>query len=265
MRRTLAALLAALTLLMGGSAHAQERVANFALLYDLDSTDPLYCRVTGENGDAFAGPIPVAARLITDGSNATVTELTSGTNPFVGIAVNDVLVVNTGDDTTKFGVVTAKASDASLTIHTARNWDNSDAGYKFGYLKTSCGTSATSGWIEIPAGFTERNITLQIDQEDGITGGINVRWECKDGYQNAKAIRVYPTTSSTDCGSGTLSSGYCNYTAETSTTGGFTVQVVEPRRSCRVSLDIGTSETAESQESHNERITVGLHLTTPGK
>lgn len=243
--------------------HAEESVANFFLLYDLDATAITYCRVTNLNGDPFAGPITVTAgKLTTSGSSATVTESVVGSNPFLAVATGDIIVASTGDEATKYGVVVAKASAASITIHTARDWS---AGYNFGILRPACGTAATSGWIDIPAGFENKVIGFHLVQINGVTGGIDLRVECKGGYAGAQPNPVYPASSSSTCGGGTNASGFCNFTTAGITTGNLDVMVDETHRSCRVGLLIHTSESAEAVEADNERITIGLQLTTNRK
>ena len=242
---------------------AEEQVANFFLLYDLDATSITYCRVTNLNGDPFGGPILVTAgKLDTSGSSATVVEETVGSNPFAAVAVGDILVASTGDEATKYGVVTAKASSASLTIHTARDWS---AGYTFGILRPACGTASTSGWIDIPSGYENKVVGFHLKQINGVTGGIDVRLECKGGYPDAAPNPVYPSSSTATCGGGTNASGFCNFTTAGITTGNLDIMIDEAHRSCRVGLLIHTSETAESVEADNERITVGLTLTTNRK
>lgn len=245
------------------SVHAEEKVANFALLYDLDSTSIIYCRVTGANGEALdAQPIPAPTRLKTSGSSTTVVSETASSGAFKFVGVGDILVVNTGVATTQRRIVVAKASDDSLTVNAAVNWS---AGYNFGSLVQTCGTAATDGWIDFPPGYDEKLITFHLGQIAGVTGGIDMRVECKNREQDAQPRRVYPTTTSTDCGGGTSASGFCNFTAAGITTGDFDVYVVEPRGSCRVGMLIHTSETAEAAEADNERITIGLTLTTQRK
>lgn len=262
MKRTLYALLFALCAFVA-PVHAEEQVANFFLLYDLDATSITYCRVANLNGDPFGGPVTVAlGKLKTSGSSATVVENTASSNPFLAIAIGDIIVANTGDETTKYGVVIAKASNASLTIHAARDWS---AGYNFGILRPACGTAATSGWIDFPAGFENKLIGFHLKQISGVTGGIDMRVECKNGYPDAAPDPVYPSSSTATCGGGTNASGFCNFTTAGITTGNVEVMVDESHRSCRVGLLIHTSETAETLESDNERITVGLQLTTNRK
>lgn len=243
--------------------HAEEQVANFFLLYDLDATAITYCRVTNLNGDPFGLPITVTlGKLKTSGSSVTVVDETASTNVFAAVAVGDILVVNTGVETTKYGVVVAKGSDASLTIHAAQNWS---AGYTFGILRPACGTAATSGWIDLPSKYENKVIGFHLKQINGVTGGIDLRVECKGGYADAAPNPVYPSSSTATCGGGTNASGFCNFTTAGITTGNLDVQVDEAHRSCRVGLLIHTSETAESVEADNERITVGLTLTTNNK
>jgi len=258
------ALITALFLILGAlPLHAEEQVANFFLLYDLDATSITYCRVVNLNGDPFGGPITVTlGKLKTSGSSTTVVDETASTNVFASAAVGDIIVANTGDETTKYGVITAKASDASLTIHAARDWS---AGYKFGLLRPTCGTAATSGWIDFPAKYENKVIGFHLKQISGVTGGIDMRVECKGGYPDAAANPVYPASSSSTCGGGTNASGFCNFTTAGITTGNLDVMVDEAHRSCRVGLLIHTSETAEAVEADNERITVGLTLTTNSK
>lgn len=258
MRRMLFALLLAFSVC--GSAQAQEQVANFTLLYDLDATAITYCRVTNLNGDPFGLPIDVAigdGKLKTSGSSTTVVDNTTSTGVFRDAAVGDVIVAKTGVDATKYGVIVAKASSSSITIHSARNWS---AGYRFGLLRTTCGTAATDGWIDIPSGYEDRTIGFHLQQISGVTGGIDYRIECKNGYQGADPNPVYPGSSSATCGGGTNASGFCNFTTAGITTGNLDVVVSEAHRSCRVGLLIHTSESAEAAEADNERITIGLHL-----
>jgi hypothetical protein len=260
MRRTIAALF--LAALLAPSLRADEKVANFALLYDLDSTSIIYCRVTGENGDPFGTPIRATQRLKTSGSSATVVSNVASSGAFALVSVGQILVVDTGVQTTQTRVVTAKASADSITVNAAVDWS---AGFGFGFVNQTCGSTAADGWINMDDRFDERTIHFHLGQINGVTGGIDVRVECKDGFLDAQPIRVYPTTSSTDCGGGTTAGGFCNFTTAGITTGDVDIQVVEPHRACRVGMLIHTSETAESVEADNERITIGLTLVNAGK
>jgi len=232
---------AALSLLMVPAlGHAQGRDTNriFIEKYDLDATTTTYC-VTGDSvgrGANFA---------TTSGASTTVTAV-SGT-PFDAVAVGDTLYFNLASGRV-VRYITAKADGTSITIDTAITL-TATTGNPFDYRNASCGTAATSGWMNVE-GYDFKTLILQIDQLN-VTGGISVKWQCRGKGDQVAPVDVYPGVSGT-CPGGTLSSGFCNYTAVT----GFALVIEEPWTECRVGMKIGSADDGTDTGSAAENINI---------
>jgi hypothetical protein len=96
--------------------------------------------VYGRFAETFQ-PLPGSA--ITSGSSTTVTEGVSGNAFAAGIGVGDLLYEPTAGTTL---LVTAKASDASITVNTAVNWSTARS---LQVMKFQSGSTGTSGWVGI--------------------------------------------------------------------------------------------------------------------
>jgi hypothetical protein len=222
-------------------AQGRDQSRIFVEKYDLDATTTTYC-VTSDQ--VLQGP----GLATTNGSSTTVTSLGS-TGSFDGVAAGDTLYFRLASGViTRY--ITAKASANSITIDTATTLSaDASVGVAFSYRNRSCGTAATSGWMNVPDyGF--KTIVLQIDQLV-VTGGISVKWQCKAKGDQAVAVDVYPGTTG-GCPGGTLSSGFCNYTAVTA----FALIVEEPWDQCRVGMKIGTNDDGDDLTTNAENINI---------
>lgn len=245
---------AAILLLLAASAASQElRTANAAYLYDVDvETTRTYCKLTGQNGDPFAAPIPVNGRIETSGSSTTVTEVASGEGPFLEVAAGDILVVDKGTGGIDKVAVTAKASSASITVHTAVDWS---AGYSFRFHRLSCGTDADSGWIPV-GGYDYVDLAVAFDGGD--IGGLDLAFECRYGGLGTPTVQVYPGASSA-CGFGSLNTDICTLsTASTIPDGQLAYRIVgNTFQECRIALAWRTSD-ADDTGSNREAVTATI-------
>lgn len=98
--------------------------------------------------------VPGRKRLTTSGSSTTVVTTISSSGVLKDVKVGDLVRMQrdvyslTGRDIVK---ITAKASDNSMTVSTAVNWDNSAAGYApWEYLIAEVPASGTAaGWFYV--------------------------------------------------------------------------------------------------------------------
>jgi hypothetical protein len=204
-------LLFALALAWATTASAQQRSASFAHLYDADSTSLTYCVMAGQNDDPFGEPLVGKSKIKTaaGAGSTTVTEFTTDALPFAPLSVGDTIIVsdNSAIPVTQTVIVTAKASGASITVSSAVDLDNA-AGHDFRWLKQTCGTAITNGWINVEDSPT---VSMTVQYEQGDLTGLRVRWECIPKGVGAAAVIVYPGQSS-DCGlGGTLSTDRCDF------------------------------------------------------
>jgi hypothetical protein len=221
----------------------EQRTAVVAIRYDLDSVGTLiYCRSVGQNGSPYGPPISVAGRLVTSGSSTTVTTVGGASNAFGPMAAGDVLIVNRAG-TIDTAVITAKATDNSVTVDAAVNWDNSAAGYAATWRDTQCGTAITDGWIDV-SGATR--ITFNTEFNRGDIDNFSFRVECRTGAQDANPVRAFPSATSS-CGSGTLATGHCDFAAALAGIDGrFSVVAYEPWNSCRIGMKAKTSDASDA-------------------
>jgi hypothetical protein len=183
------------------------QAGNLAHLYDVDSATLTYCTVAGAGGSVFGGPIDSLVRIKTVGASTTVTEFTAATNPFTPIAVGDTLLIPDITGVFQPRVVVAKASNASITVSSAITLTGT-AGHPWRYLKSACGTAATSGWVGVE-GFSRVSMTVQYEQGD--LTALVARWECRPRALGAQPVIVYPGETS-DCGlGGTLAVDRCSF------------------------------------------------------
>lgn len=226
-------------------AMAQEqRTANWMIKYDLDSTNLTYCVVTGTQNDPFGPPMQVDTRIKTTGSSATVDEAVASTGPFAALSAGDIIFVKNDDNTTTIRVITAKSSAAEVTVDAAVDWSS---GVAFSWKKTTCGTGATNGWINVAA-YEDKTMILQYDQGD-LSGGLDARWECRAAGINAQPVQVYP------------SSGLQNFPTANIGIGARTAVVdFSPWSDCRLGVAAHTSDPSDSS-TNLEQITAILVVT----
>lgn len=226
--------------------------ASFMVLYDLDATAVTYCRVTGSDGSPFGTWIPGGGKIVTVNSSATTDEVIDN-DPFTPVSAGDLLQVDlgTGPQNVLLRAVAVRTSASQVTVGAAWNIDNSDAGYNFGWKKTTCGTAATSGWISV-AGFNKFTLTFSLIQISA-TGGVDVQMQCRGQDVGAQPVQVFPS----------CTTGACN-TFQNYTTAGIasstTVVGNEPWGECRIGVKIGSADDGGDLTTNAEQITAGLTL-----
>lgn len=245
-------------------AHAEMYGANFTYRYDIDSTTMTYCKVVGANDQPWnkgSWQLVGLAPIKTTGSSVTVNAVTAGRNPFDPVSAKDIIIVARGGATAPdLRVVQSKASADQITVQTAVNWDTT-AGFSFKYLRTVCGTTDADGWIDMQTvGPGPKNVTFLLEQISGVTGGIDMHIQCRGSALGDLPNTVHPGAAGS-CSPGTSAGGFCNFTAAGLTTGRLAVaipdSIVCPL--LRVGIKINTSETAETVEADNERITITVN------
>lgn len=255
MRKYLLSLLALLLIPLGGVQGAEQKTASFAILYDLDATAITYPLVTGLGGSPWGSPMAGSSRIKTTGSSASVTEATASTNPFTDLSVGDLVMVNLQDGTTDLRVIITRTDAANIILNAAVDW-SATGGVAFRWLKQTTGTAVTNGWIDI-SGMDDVTMTIYFDQIN-VTGGVDMRWECKAAGVNAAPVIVYPGESD-GCGSaGTLGTNVCNLTGTAGITSGLALVVTEPWTACRLGLFIHTSDDGADTTTNTEQITATL-------
>lgn len=134
----------------------------------------------------------------TTGSSATVTAVTGGDAPFKYLAVNDVITVQV-DATFTTRTIIAKASDDSVTVDAAVDWDNGGAGRHFRWRdvtavaapSTTGGLVNISGWQDVMVYVTVEtynfatNIVANIE---GIVAGGTTPVALEDPQGNAVTL-----------------------------------------------------------------------------
>jgi len=246
--------LAILALVLSTSAAAQEdRTARWMTKYDLDANTFTYCVVLGKDGSPWGAPIAGPALIETSGSSTTVTAVTASSGPFTELAVKDIIMVKPSPASEAWNVVTitAKASDDSITVDTAVDW-SAGSGFSFQYLKTSCGTDANSGWIDV-SGFVFKTMLMEWNQGD--LDALQARWECRASAIGSQPVVIYPGESD-GCGGGTLASGVCEF-ATAGETARLGIGDEFPWLECRIGVRYKTTDTADTG-SNLESITASV-------
>lgn len=242
--------------LHGQSANVKS--ANYSYRADYDSTTLTYCKMVGLGDNPYGGPISGKGTIKTTGSAVAVTENVAGTNPFVGMGVDDVVVVfNPVTRVWERRTISIWTDAANIEVDTAVNWQNGTAGVIWAWLDSQCGTTDAFGWVDA-SGLAAKSVCFQLEQISGVTGGIDVRIEHKSQAMGSLPNPLHPgSDAAAKCNPGTTAGGFCNFTTAGITTGRFCVGV--PRDivtgQLRIGIKIGTSETAESVEGDRERIT----------
>lgn len=154
-----------------GAGASERTVVTLARKYNLASTSYIYVAYGDASSTASAnyplsgvlGPGTVkSVPVSTSGSSTTVAAVTASTEPFVGIAVDDLLLFVANDTTSTLPmagieferVVTARASSDSVTVDaaidlTATTTGPGVGGWRFRYKKFRTGTGATNGWFDV--------------------------------------------------------------------------------------------------------------------
>jgi hypothetical protein len=198
-------------------AAAQAQVGQYisVLRYDLESASVIYC-------SGGPGWIQGSSTVSTSGSSTTLTAATAGT--FDPLSVGDSIFV-----AGSFRRVDAKASGTSLTLSSAIN--TTATGWR--YIHYVCGTGADAGAFGIANGEIS---TLVAEIVTMTATSIDVRYECRTAAPDAGWIVVYPSAGNNECGAGTESSGYCQFTAAAS----LALVVDEVWNQCRIGIKVNT-------------------------
>lgn len=254
MRKTIAVLLA---VLIGGSGIASSQAltrVNYPLAadYDLDATSYTYLYSTGLSLSITNAGRLETRQITTSGSSTTVTSLGS-TGSFDFVAVGDLLqiVVNGVEYWRK---VTARASANSITVNDAITIAAAGAtGVPFRYRTPAVGTGDV-GWVQVlgaPVKFWW-NI-----EQISVTGGIDVKIECRDPGAGNPVTKVYPdasdASSSNECRKG-------NFTAANACAveiGGGPSYAVGWHE-CRLGMKIGSADDGTDTGGDLEIISAGV-------
>jgi hypothetical protein len=227
--------------------------------FNADSTTVTYCSMLGQGGSVFGGAIVAPFRLDTSGSNTTVTSETALQGALAPVAVNDVIFVrltaspsvpDTGPFAGGYGaVVTAKASDDSITVDPAVNWS---VGLPYTYYKATCGTTDAFGWVSVAGA---RSVTLKIAYEQGDLDNLSWRFECRPSIVGGYEV-IYPNETS-DCGSsGTLASGFCDF-ATPGANASFSYTDFGNWSQCRIGFKVKTTDASDAG-ANRERVTSSI-------
>lgn len=233
-------------------ASAQDqRVANFSYLWDLDSETVSYCKVVGQGGSPFGGAIQGVGTVT---STSTAVEASDST-AFLSLGAGDIFLAVQSEGLTILQVASVTDGN-SLTLVAAPASDFAAVPWR--WLDQQCGTGATNGWIDV-SNMEGKTFTIQYEQGDG---NIDVRWECKKSYLGAQPMVVYPSQATDPCGTnGTLTSGYCRYTAANVGIAN-RISLVEwaPYKECRVGVKLTAADSSDAT-TDLEQITIGLENT----
>ncbi len=198
-------------------AAAQAQVGQYisVLRYDLASTSVIYC-------SGGPGWIQGTSTVSTSGSSTTLTAATTGT--FDALSVGDSIFVAGA-----FRRVDAIGSSTSLTLSSAIN--TTATGWR--YIHYVCGSGNDSGAFGIANGTIS---TLVAEIVTMTATSIDVRYECRTNTPDAGWVVVYPSAGNNECGAGTESSGYCQFTAAAS----LALVVDEVWNQCRIGIKVNT-------------------------
>lgn len=242
-------LLALLSVLVATQAFAADvRKALLFSNYDLDATDPTYCMFTGVNGSPFGGALAGGAPVSTSGSSTTVAATTASTAPFTDVAVGDILYfLSSGPQTAPVvRYVTARASADSITVNAAITLTAAS----FTFKRRSCGTAATSGWVDVSTCF-DTKVSWRVTQQN-TTGGISVVVRAKDNDDTGVGTQVYPPNNT----GGTRECEDTGIFATTTT--GCAVVIPEGWDSVRIGIEIVTNDDIDDATVNTEQVYANL-------
>lgn len=193
-------LLLALGMAAPAGAQIVSASARVNYLYDLISTSYIYCKYTGLSGDPFGSPMPGPGLIKTSGSSTTVTELTTGDNPFAQVAAGDILFISVGGAIST-RLVATRVSAAEITVDSSITL----TGNSWSWMKRSCGTTISDGWVDA-GGFYNVTFTRTITTINATS--IQTQAECRLN-DNPTVATIIVTDSSTTTGNWgyTLTSG----------------------------------------------------------
>lgn len=223
-----------------GAYPADEPVTcQLAYDWDVDSDTVTYPKLVGQNGRscppaAIAGP----SKIETSGSSATVTESVSGALPFTELLVGDVLAVRRPSGAVDLRVIDAKASGASITVHSAVDWSTEFAWSWYSFAE---GTAVTDGWVDT-SGLQELAVEVLYEQGDLATG-LNFQVECKSSTLGGEGLIVYPIETTDGCGLGAYDAGQCQLATDPVTA---TIPITPPCAALRVGVARDGADTSDA-------------------
>jgi hypothetical protein len=244
------ALIAAAFIAAPAAAQQTTRRIMMQSLRDLDSASYEYCRTLGVGtgaGAAISRNRPSPVRVTTSGSSTTVAAVVSGTAPFREIVVGDIVSFGAvGAMLESERLVTAKASDDSITVNAAVQLDQpvtgSSNGVTFTWRRLECGTGAENGWVYL-GGQDVAAFHLSIDQMNVSAGGIDVRVECRAYGPSAVPNQIFLNNYTT----AGIPSGRAVYTISR-----------VPYDECRVGTKLGTDDGGDTG-GNAEQVTITFY------
>ncbi len=228
--------------------HTQGATADrFAgLLYDVDSLTLTYCTTTG--------PIYGPQRIKTTGASADLEPFVAASAPFLGMAVGDVLAIETPTGTV-LRAITVFTSENAVTVDSTITL----TGNSFTWYRNVCGTGIGAGWIAVSSAAQRVGLTVQFEQGD-ITSLV-ARWECR--HANTGDIVILYPGEGADCGlGGTLSTDRCDFLAAVAGTASGSLTVVDSSPvfdACRVGLAYTVAD-ASDVGANREKVTVSVSI-----
>jgi len=118
-------------------------MSNKLLFHNYDVADTSYTY------GSLSNPISATKYLTTSGSSTTVSELNAADNVFQGFGVGWIIEVNVDGATTVRTITSVSSAPDSVTVDSAVNWQNSDAGRAFAFRQFANGTGASDGWFDV--------------------------------------------------------------------------------------------------------------------
>jgi hypothetical protein len=238
--------LAVLTLLALGSLCSAGDGGLFSYAYDVDvsSATPTYCVATGSGGIPTGDPIKVLGTIATANAYSTTLTEFANTDPFTGVGVGDILLIETTRGVWVQRVVVTATSVSSVVVDRPINLATNAAGHKFSYFDVTCGTGDTNGWVDVIG----RPALLTVQYDGGDLTALWARFECKSSIPGAEPVVIYPDDASA-CGFGAVSAVVttgCAF-ATPGPAGRFSV-AVDPNlfSACRVGFGYDTADTTDT-------------------
>lgn len=230
----------------------EQRVASFMVKYDVDSDSDIYCVLNGIGGP-WGPDISGGAPIKTSGSSTSVTEVVTDSNPFLGMAVDDVILIGYPDGTSDTRVIVTFTDDSNVVVDEAIDLS---AGYAFRWRDSACGTTITNGWIDVSA-FSRVKAVIEYNQGD-LGTGLDVLFEGMAGAIDAHEVTLYPgdIPATNACGGGTLTSDHCTLATSDAGTKAARLALDIPEGWRRVRIAINRNGTDSSDATTNrERVT----------
>lgn len=200
---------------------------------NIQSLTPTACVTYGNNGVGDPDGIRGLDVITTGGvSSATVTAV-NNLNPFpTPMAAGDIIdipVGSVGEGGDIVGVILTVNTQNSITLTAPITVASTGLG--FNWYHQVCGTTATSGWIDVGF-YYEKDLTFQGDTVGAATG-IDVQWQCRQRGLFSQPVQVFPACAVGACGTvqnyATAGQGIGNRT---------NVVIYEPWAQCRALFNV---------------------------